>query len=428
MNSQSKYFMRCIQCHKMLTPQNEEITKCPKCGGHLTIEMNLEFLNESTSKREFYNKQISSMWSFIQFLPLLDNENIISLKEGNTPILKSERLAEEFKIKNLYLKLDFLNPTGSFKDRQISIGISKAKELNKSSVITMSSGNVGASVAAYSARSGMKNIIMIPSIAPESKILQIKHYGGNVVKIESDSTEFISQIVQQASQEFNMGNLITAAIYNPFITNGAKTISYEIAYQSQFEGTSFPEVVIVPVGGAGLLSGVYEGFRELKGLDIIEMVPKIIGVQPEGCAPFVRAIQNDLSPDYLFKNPWKNIDTISTALADDIPLDCHTGITAVKKSKGTAVSVSDKATLLASKKLSRYEGIFAEPSSCTTVAAIDKLLEDGIIQRDQNIYCVITGVGFKDIKSIRPIIPESIEVEKGFDWRKTFKKILNLNK
>jgi threonine synthase len=428
MSSQSKYFMRCVQCHNTLTPQNQEKIKCPKCGNYLTIEMNLELLQESISKREFFKKKISSMWSFIDFLPLLDNENIVSLKEGNTPVLKSERLAEEFNIKDLYFKLDFLNPTGSFKDRQISIGISKAREFNKNSVITMSSGNVGASVAAYSARSGMKNIIMIPSIAPESKILQIKQYGGNVVKIQSDSTEFISQIVQQASQEFNMANLITAAIYNPFITNGAKTISHEIVYQSQFEKISFPEIIIVPVGGAGLLSGIYEGFRELKDLDIIEMIPKIIGVQPEGCAPFVRAIQKDLSPDYLFKNPWKNIDTISTALADDIPLDCYTGISAVKESKGTAISVSDKATLLASKKLSQLEGIFAEPSSCTTVAAIDKLLENGIIQRDQKIYCLITGVGFKDIRSIKPFVPDSIEVEKDFDWRKTFKKILKLKK
>jgi len=365
------------------------------------------------------------MWSFFEFLPLLNKKNIVSLMEGNTPILKSKRLAQNFGLKNLNLKLDFLNPTGSFKDRQISMGTSKAIEFNKSSVITVSSGNVGASVAAYSARAGLKNIILIPTIAPESKIIQIKQYGGNVVKINSDSTEFISLIVDKASKEFNMANLITAGIFNPFVNKGAKTISYEIAIQSKVENQGFPDVIIIPVGGSGLLSGVYEGFQELMDLDIIEHMPRLYGVQPEGCAPFVKAIENNSLPDFVFQNPWKNINTISTALADDIPLDCYTGIPSIKNSKGYAVAVSDKETLAAGNELSKLEGIFAEPSSCTTIAAISKLLERDFIQTDENIYCLITGSGFKDIESIKPLLSASINVEKKFNWFDTFSKILN---
>jgi len=424
MKEQEKYHFQCLKCNQLIVEADDDLKQCPKCNGPISIHMNIEQLKEVISKEKFTTQHIKSMWSFFDFLPLLDKKNIVSLMEGNTPILKSKRLAQNFGLKNLILKLDFLNPTGSFKDRQISMGISKAIEFNKSSVITMSSGNVGASVAAYSARAGLKNIILIPTIAPESKIIQIKQYGGNVVKIDSDSTEFISQIVDKASSEFNMANLITAGIYNPFVNKGAKTISYEIVIQSKLDNHGFPDAIIIPVGGSGLLSGVYEGFQELMDLDIIEHIPKLFGVQPEGCAPFVKAIENRSLPDDVFKNPWKNINTISTALADDIPLDCYTGIPAIKDSKGYAVAVSDEETLVAGKQLSNLEGIFAEPSSCTTIAAISKLLEKGLIQTDEKIYCLITGSGFKDIKSIEPMLPESINVEKDFDWRSEFKKIL----
>ncbi|MFX1443562.1 MAG: threonine synthase [Promethearchaeota archaeon] len=424
MSRKPKYFFQCLKCKETLKDVNETNSFCPKCSGPLSVQMNIAQLKEIISKNNFYKQKITSMWSFFEFLPLLDKKKIISLMEGNTPTIKSNRLAEDFSLKNLFLKLDFLNPTGSFKDRQISMGVSKAIELNKTSVITVSSGNVGASVAAYSARAGLKNIILIPSIAPESKIIQIKQYGGNVVRIESDSTKFISQIVQNASKKFEMSNLITAGIYNPFIIKGAKTISYEIAIQSRTSKQGFPDVIIVPVGGSGLLSGIYEGFEELYELDFIESIPKLFGVQPEGCAPFVNAIENDLTPEYLFQNPWKNIKTISTALADDIPLDCYTGIPALKNSGGNALAVSDDETLAAGKQLSNLEGIFAEPSSCTTVAVIPKLLEKGFIQPDEIIYCLITGSGFKDIKSIEPMLSDSINVKKDFDWKNLFEKIL----
>lgn len=428
MTEKQKYFFRCLKCNQRLKDASDIISRCPKCSGPISVQMNMAQLKDVISKEKFYKQKIKSMWSFFEFLPLLDKKNIISLMEGNTPTLKSNRLAKEVGLKNLFLKLDFLNPTGSFKDRQISMGISKAVELNKTSVITMSSGNVGASVAAYSARAGLKNIIIIPSIAPESKIIQIKQYGGNVVKINSDSTKLISQIVQDASKKFEMANLITAGIYNPFINKGAKTISYEIAIQSKTNNQGFPDVIIVPVGGAGLLSGVFEGFQELYELNFIDSIPKLFGIQPEGCAPFVKAIEDKLTPEYLFQNPWKDIKTISTALADDIPLDCYTGIPAIKDSRGNAIAISDEETLVAGKQLSNLEGIFAEPSSCTSIAAIPKLLDRDLIQADENIYCLITGSGFKDIKSIEPMLPESINVEKDFNWKDLFEKILKNKK
>ncbi|TFG06415.1 MAG: threonine synthase [Promethearchaeota archaeon] len=421
---QEKYFFQCIKCNRRITGANDETLTCPDCGSPISVQMNIETIKEITSRKIFFNIKIKSMWSFFEFLPLLDKRNIVSIKEGNTPIVRSFRLAEKLNLKNLTLKLEYLSPTGSFKDRQISMGISKAIEMNKNAVITMSSGNVGAAVAAYSAKAGLKNLILIPSIAPESKILQIRAYGANIIRIKSDSTEFISQVVQKASKEFDMANLITAAIYNPFIIKGAKSISYEIAIQSKYENHEFPDVIIIPVGGSGLLSGVHEGFKELIELDYIDSMPKLVAVQPEGCAPFVKAIKNDLSPEFLFNNPWTDINTISTALADDIPLDCHTGIPAIKESGGYAVSVSDKETLEAEKQLGMLEGIFAEPSSCTTIAAINKLFIEDKIQEDDNIYCLITGSGFKDIKSIEPILPRIIDVEKEFNWKELFGNLL----
>lgn len=422
---ENKYFFQCIKCDQRLEGYSDEIVKCPKCEGPINVKMNRKLLREAISKEKFYKKNIESMWSFFDFLPLQNKHHVGSLKEGNTPLLKSNRLAKQYNLRNLYFKLDFLNPTGSFKDRQISMGISKALEFKNSAVITMSSGNVGAAVAAYSARTGLKNIILVPSIAPQSKIIQILYYGGNVIKIKSDSTDFISQIVQKAASEFNMGNLITAGIFNPFINKGAKTIAYELAIQFNRDEGVLPDAIIIPVGGSGLLSGVYEGFKELYDLDFIDQIPKLFGIQPEGCAPFVKAIQEDLSPKYLFKHPWKKINTISTALADDIPLDCYTGIPAIKNSKGDALSVSDEHTLNASKHLSIFEGLFAEPSSCVTVAALKDLLKKGLIHRNEHIVCLLTGSGFKDLKSIKSLLPRAKEADKNFNWKKMFKKILS---
>ncbi|MHA1724994.1 MAG: threonine synthase [Promethearchaeota archaeon] len=421
----NKYFLKCAKCSEVYSEISEELAKCPKCeDGPLSIVMNEEKLKEKWSKNEFFKLKISSMWTFFDFLPLKNKNNIISLKEGNTPLLKEKRLAKKLELSNLFLKQEFLNPTGSFKDRQISMGISKAVEMNKKSVITMSSGNVGAAVAAYSARAGLPNIILIPSIAPEAKIIQIKMYGGNVIKIKSDSTKFISEIVEKAKKEFNMANLITASVYNPFIINGAKTIAYELAIQFINEENALPDAIIIPVGGSGLLSAVFEGFKELKTIGFIDKIPKLFAIQPEGCAPFVQAIQNNLSPSYLFEHPWKEIKTISTALADDIPLDCYLGIPAIKNSKGTAIAVSDQETLVASQMLSSLEGIWAEPSSCTTIAALKPLLDMNLIEPDERITCLITGSGFKDIQSIQPLLKESQEVAPDFDWKSTFKNLL----
>lgn len=420
----NKYSLICLKCHHVIEKFNDDIILCPNCDGPLSVEINKEYLKEKISKNRFFDMRIKNMWTFFEFLPLLDKKNIISLNEGNTPIVESSHIKNNLNINSLSFKFEFLNPTGSFKDRQISMGMSKAIEMNKKSAITMSSGNVGAAVAAYSSKAGIPSIILIPKNAPESKILQIKQYGGNVFKIDSDSTQFISKIVKSASLKLNMANLVTAAIHNPFINYGAKTISYEIAIQSSSDYANFPDVIIIPVGGAGLLSGVYTGFKELQDLDYIERIPRLIGVQPEGCAPFVNAIQNDLSPEYLFNNPWKQINTISTALADDIPFDCYSGIPAIRKSKGTAITVSDEETLEASKNLSRKEGIFAEPSSCVTVAALRHLLDKKLIKNDEKILCLITGSGFKDIKSIKPILKKSVNVDKDFNWKKRFEIIL----
>ncbi len=421
---EQKYYFKCTNCKRIINEEVEDIIECPDCKSPLSIVMDRERLKEKKSKNDFFQTRVTSMWDFFDFLPLKERKNIISLGEGNTPLLKSDRLARECNIKNLMLKLELLNPTSSFKDRQISMGISKAREMHKESVITMSSGNVGASVAAYSANAGIPNIILIPFIAPENKIIQIKAYGGNVIKINSDSTKFISNIVNEASKEFNMANLITAGNFNPFINNGAKTIAYEIAIQSMRANNCIPDGIIIPVGGSGLLSGVYEGFKELMDLGFINLIPKLFAVQPEGCAPFVKAIKENLTPGYLFNHPWKEIKTISTALADDIPLDCYTGIPAIKESQGDAISVSDHETLIACRKLSTLEGIWAEPSSCTTIAALSKLLENRVIKSDEWIACLITGSGFKDIQSYQPLLEETRVANPDFDWKSLFGELL----
>jgi len=392
------FSVRCISCGLEID-QRDPSLKCPRCKSQLMVNYDYEAIKEKA--KEIFNGYVSTIWKYRPLLPLIDDRNIVSIGEGGTKILRASKLESRFGVKKLLLKVEAWNPTGSQKDRQLSLSISRGLELGYKVSITSSSGNVGASVAAYSSKASIIPLIMVPNIAPEEKLVQIRMYGGIIIMIDTPSNIEVAALVDKVVEKLKIYDVVTAGTHNPYTVEGGRTISYEIFEQLG----QLPDVVIAPVGGGGLIGSMWKGFRELETLGLVsrDQLPRMIGVQASGCSPFVRAIKENWSLEAVFSNPWGEIKTICNAIADTIPLDALFALPAVRESGGTAIAVSDDETLMAGYQLSSMEGVFAEPSSSTTIAALKKLKDEKIIDRDETVLCMITGTGFKDLRSISGI-------------------------
>ncbi len=402
--------VRCVSCRVELEP-NDPSLRCPKCKSQLIVDYDYEEIKEKV--REIFNGTVSTIWKYRPLLPLIDDKNIVSIGEGGTKILRANRLESYLDVGRLFLKIEAWNPTGSQKDRQLSLSISRGLELGYKVSITSSSGNVGASVAAYSSKASILPLIMVPNIAPEEKLVQITMYGGVIIMIDTPSNIEVASLVEKLVEKLKIYDVVTAGIHNPYTVEGGRTISYEIYEQLG----SLPDVVVAPVGGGGLIGSIWKGFKELEILGLInrDELPRMVGVQATGCAPFVKAIKENWDLEKVFSNPWGKIDTICNAIADTIPLDARFALPAIRESGGTAIDVSDEETLLAEYKLSSMEGVFAEPSSSTTIAAVRKLREDRLIDRDETVLCMITGTGFKDLRSISKIRGKFVKLPPDFE-------------
>lgn len=372
------------------------------------VALNLGGLSrERLFTRAAVEAPVSSMWKYFDLLPLDDPKGIISQGEGRTPLVSSRRLAERIGAKTVLLKNETVNPTGSFKDRQISLSMSRARESGATTIAVVSSGNVAASSASYSAATGIACNIFAPANAPEEKLVQARMYGATFHKVNTLSSSRIFELVRFICEKRNWHLLSTAGLYNPFQVEGAKTIAYELVEQC----SPLPDCIIAPVGGGGLLGALWRGFSEMKALGLSGSVPRLIGVQSSACLPLVNAIENNLTPAQVVAHPVEVGNTVAGAIADDVLFDAYTVIPAVKETGGFAIDVSDEEMLRAEKLLAECSGIFAEPSSAATVAAARKSIESGRIDGNDCVCCIITGSGFKDMVSAKSLVAASILVE-----------------
>jgi threonine synthase len=348
-----------------------------------------------------------SMWRYFDLLPLSDRAWIVSQGEGQTPLVASPRLADHLGVGKLWLKNETVNPTGSFKDRQISLGFSKARESGADTLAVVSSGNVAAAAASYAATAGLECIVFAPRNAPEDKLVQARMYGASFVRVDTLSSSRIFELVAQACPQKGWHLLSTAGLYNPYHVEGAKTIAYELFEQC----AAMPDWVIAPVGGGGLVGALWRGFTELVSLGKLERLPAIVGVQSSLCTPLVDAIEKDLSPAEVIANPVEVGDTIAGAIADDILFDAYTALPAIRESGGRAVSITDQEMLQAETLLARKAGIFAEPASASTIAATGKLRASNAIGGRDSVCCIITGSGFKDMASAKGLVGAPAQIE-----------------
>ena len=396
----NKYSLRCPVCTTAYAPEDSVFT-CATCEAPTVVAMNI---TKETTLRE---ADETSMWRYFALLPLEDDRWILSQGEGWTPLMESSRLAEALGVGRLLLKNETVNPTGSFKDRQISLGISKARESGANTVAVVSSGNVAAAAASYSAMAGIPCNIFAPSNAPEEKLVQARAYGALFYRVNTLSSSRIFRLVAETCKRKNWHLLSTAGLYNPYQVEGAKTIAYELFEQSP----SLPDWVIAPVGGGGLIGALWRGFKELKSLGKCARAPALVGVQSSESTPLVNAIEQGLTPAEVIAKPVTVGNTIAGAIADDVLFDAYTALPAIRQTGGLALSVTDDEMLAAERLLARTAGIFAEPASASTIAALKKLRESNSIEKTESVCCIITGSGFKDMDSARKLVEAPADIE-----------------
>jgi len=395
--------LKCLKCGKeysLLTRYN-----CSKCKGILDVEYDYEAMKKKEIGLRLSTRKDKGMWKFRDFLPIEKKESIVTLREGDTPLFRSHRLGALVNLSNFYLKDETRNPTGSFKDRPTSCAISKAKEEGGNAVITSSTGNGGVAVATYAAKAGMKAIIIVPSTAPRNKLLSIVCSGALLVKIKGTYSDCFS-LARELSREYGWVNL-TSTFLNPFATEGDKTVAYELHHELR----RVPDWIIVPVGAGPLLVGIYKGYGELEKLGLVDKLPAMIGVQAKGCAPIVRAFERGERE----VRAWGTAHTIASGIADPLQGYSDDGsltLKIIRESGGVAVAVDDNDLIDSVQKLSKFAGIFSEPTGASSVASLRELKKRGILKEKDTVVCMVTGSGFKDSHTIQEYVeipPKELE-------------------
>ncbi len=337
-----------------------------------------------------------------EFLPVGDTTPIITLCEGNTPLIKADNLAKTIGFKgDIYLKYEGLNPTGSFKDRGMTVAISKAVEFGKKAVICASTGNTSASAAAYAAKARLKAYVLLPKGAVAlGKLSQAVIYGAKVIAIQGNFDDAL-YIVRK------IGELLPVEIVNsvnPYRIEGQKTGAFEIC---DALGRA-PDYHFIPVGNAGNITAYWKGYKEYYQAGKINSLPKMMGWQAEGAAPIVKGY------------PIKNPQTIATAIRIGNPYSWQSALQAIQESGGLIDAVSDEEILHAYKLIASTEGVFCEPASAASVAGLIKLNREGYFKGGELVVCVLTGNGLKDPDTAMKVCDSPItlppDVEKVMEY------------
>ena len=327
--------------------------------------------------------------AYKEFLPVNENTPLLTLNEGNTPLIRLDKLSDEWGI-DLYVKTEGANPTGSFKDRGMVMAVAKAKEEGSDTVICASTGNTSAAAAAYAARAGLRCIVVIPEgkIAM-GKLAQAVMYGAEIISIDGNFDEALAMVRKISRTEpITLVNSV-----NPYRLEGQKTGAFEICDQL---GRA-PDILALPVGNAGNISAYWKGFKEYNEVKKTGL-PKMHGVEAEGAAAIVHG--------KVFDNP----ETVATAIRIGNPASWHLATNAIEESGGKIDEVSDEEILCMYRKLASTEGIFAEPASCASLAGIYKQLRNGEIRDKTKVVAILTGNGLKDpnvaidCSPIKPIV------------------------
>lgn len=329
--------------------------------------------------RKVPEKKIGVVERYQEFLPVTERTPIISLNEGNTPLILAEELPKVLKLKyvRIYFKFEGLNPTGSFKDRGMTLAVSKALEEGSRAIMCASTGNTSASAAAYASRCKVKCFVLVPhgNIA-KGKLLQAYRYGARVLMVRGNFDDALN-IVKEITSKYPI-TLVNSL--NPFRIEGQKTAAFEICDDLG----DAPDYHVIPVGNAGNITAYWRGYKQYKEAGRSQTLPKMLGFQAAGAAPIVKG------------HPIEKPETIATAIKIGNPASWKSAVEARDESGGLIDAVTDEEITWAYRFIAEHEGVFAEPASAATVAGLRKLAERGYFKKDTVIVCTLTGSGLKD--------------------------------
>jgi threonine synthase len=397
--------LKCRECGRSYPV--EPLHVCENCFGPLEVVYDYERIKASVSHGLIKSRQ-QNLWRYRELLPI-EGEPIAGPCSGFTPLLRAERLGAEIGLKHLYLKDDSVNhPTLSYKDRVVSVAITKANEFGFTTVSCASTGNLATAVAAHAARAGLKCYIFMPEAVEAGKVVGSTIYGAHVITVKGnydDVNRLCSEIADKYGWAFVNINL------RPYYTEGAKTFGFEIAEQLNWR---LPQHIVVPTAGGTILPKVAKAFHELKQVGLVRDGEfKIHSAQAAGSAPVIHALhrRTDLIA------PVKP-DTIAKSIAIGNPADGYYVLRAVRESGGWGESATDPEIIDAMKLLARTEGVFAEPAGGTTLAVALKLLNQGRIKSDESVVISITGNGYKTLEAVMQQVQAPFVIEarlKEFD-------------
>jgi threonine synthase len=362
---------------------------CTKCGKPLLVRYDLRRAAETLTK-ESLPERVSSLWRYKDVLPVEQEENIVSLGEGWTPLLKAARLGEQLGMRELYIKDESLNPTQSFKARGMTAAISMAKELGARKLAVPSAGNAAGALAAYAARAGLEAYIFMPKDTPRANIIECEQTGAHVTLMDGLITDCGAEVGRRKEAE---GWFDVSTLKEPYRVEGKKTMGYELAEQFDWE---LPDVILYPTGGGTGLIGMWKAFDEMEEMGWIDSKrPRMVTVQASGCAPIVRAFEEGKR----FANEFPNAQTTASGLRVPKAIGDFLILDALRASGGTAVAVTDEELIAAAKEIGAAEGLFVAPEGAACLPALRKLLASGAVKKDERVVIFNTGAGVKYLES-----------------------------
>ena len=384
-------YLECINCGAQYKAEPGRYT-CDKCGpslGILDVVYDYDYIKSKVSKDWFANNKNYDMWRYEAFMAVEENGPKGKLRVGWSPLYKADVLAREIGLDTLYVKDDGINPTSSLKDRASAIAVAKALEEKAEVICCSSTGNAASSTAGNAASVGIKSVIFVPGRAPQGKVAQLKIFGANVMSVQG-SYEETFKLSAEAIEKFGWYNRNAAV--NPYCVEGQ--MNWEV-----------PDWIVFSVGDGCTIAGAYKGYVDLYNAGFIDKLPRVAGIQAEGCAPLAHAWSE--------KRDWvpEEENTIADSIAVGVPRNAVKAIRAVEASNGVWETVTDEEILDAMRFMGKHAGVFGEPAGSAGMAGLRKLVDKGVIKKNETVVCAVTGNGLKDVVNAIKAAGEPIKVE-----------------
>lgn len=358
---------------------------CRECGKPLLVRYDLERAGRSLTKESLSGRR-ADMWRYREVLPVESDEFVVTLGEGWTPLLRTEHLGQKLGLRNLYIKDESQNPTQSFKARGMSAAVSVAKELGARKLAVPSAGNAAGALAAYSARAGLECFIFMPRDTPRANVVECEQTGAHVTLMDGLITDCGAEVGRRKEAE---GWFDVSTLKEPYRIEGKKTLGYELA--EQFDWT-LPDVIVYPTGGGTGLIGMWKAFDEMQKMGWIGPArPRMVTVQAAGCAPIVRAFEEGKR----FAEEFPNAATVASGLRVPRAIGDFLIIDALRESGGTAIAVTDKELIAATREIGAAEGLFCAPEGAACLPALKRMIDSGQVKSEERVVLFNTGAGVK---------------------------------